>query len=63
MADRSGLTNGLAIVIASLSAVVLILSLRTPLERFRRVFRQSVPVLGLAAVLDLIAGFAVRKKT
>ena len=62
LADRSGLTNGLAIVIASVSAVVLILSLRTPLERFRRVFRQSIPVLGLAAILDLIAGFVVEKR-
>ena len=62
LADRSDLTNGLAIVIASLSAIVLILSLRSPLERFRRVFRQSIPVLGLAAILDLIAGFVVEKR-
>ena len=62
LADRSGLTNSLALVIISVSIIVLILSLRTSLERFRRVFRQSVPVLGLAAVLDLIAGFAVEKR-
>ena len=62
LADRSDLTNGLAVAIASVSAVVLILSLRTPLERFRRVFRQSIPILGLAAILDLIAGFVVEKR-
>ena len=62
LADRSDLTNGLAMVIALVSAVVLIFSLRSPLERFRRVFRQSIPVLGLAAILDLIAGFVVEKR-
>ena len=62
LADRSDLTNGLAMVIALVSAIVLILSLRSPLERFRRVFRQSIPVLGLAAILDLIAGFVVEKR-
>ena len=62
LADRSDLTNGLAVAIASVAAVVLILSLRTPLERFRRVFRQSIPILGLAAILDLIAGFVVEKR-
>lgn len=62
LADRSDLTNGLALVIALVSIIVLIFSLRTSLERFRRVFRQSIPVLGLAVILDLIAGFVVEKR-
>ena len=37
LADRSDLTNSLALVIISVSIIVLILSLRTSLERFRRV--------------------------
>ena len=62
LADRSDLTIGLALVIALVSIIVLIFSLRTSLERFRRVFRQSIPVLGLAVILDLIAGFVVEKR-
>ena len=62
LADRSDLTNGLALVIALVSIIVLIFSLRTSLERFRRVFLQSIPVLGLAVILDLIAGFVVEKR-
>jgi mgtE-like transporter len=62
LADRSDTTNGLALSIVLFSAVVLFFSLRTSLERFRRVFRQSVPVLAFAAILDLIAGFVVEKR-
>ena len=62
LANRSGLTNGLALVIVLVSIIVLIFSLRTSLERFRRVFRQSIPVLGLAVILDLMAGFVVEKR-
>ena len=62
LADRSDLTNGLALFIAIVSAVVLISSFKTPLDRFRRIFRQSIPVLGFAVVLDLIAGFVVERR-
>jgi mgtE-like transporter len=62
LADRSSLTNGLAAFVSLISVIVLIFSFRTSLERFKRVFRQSIPVLGLAAVLDLIAGFVVEKR-
>ena len=62
LANRSGLTNGLALVIVLVSIIVLIFSLRTSLERFSRVFRQSIPVLGLAVILDLMAGFVVEKR-
>ena len=62
LADRSDLTNGLALFIAIVSAVVLISSFKTSLDRFRRIFRQSIPVLGFAVVLDLIAGFVVERR-
>ena len=62
LADRSDLTNGLALFIAIVSAVVLIFSFKTSLDRFRRIFRQSIPVLGFAVVLDLIAGFVVERR-
>ncbi len=62
LADRSDLTNGLALFIATVSAVVLIFSFKTSLDRFRRIFRQSIPVLGFAVVLDLIAGFVVERR-
>ena len=62
LADRSDLTNGLALFIATVSAIVLIFSFKTSLDRFRRIFRQSIPVLGFAVVLDLIAGFVVERR-
>jgi len=62
LADRSDLTNGLALFISIFSAVVLISSFKTSLDRFRRIFRQSIPVLGFAVVLDLIAGFVVERR-
>ena len=62
LAGRSGFTNSLALLIACISVIVLILSFKTSHDRFRRIFRQSIPVLGFAVVLDLIAGFVVEKR-
>ncbi len=50
-----------ALVVFSL--VVLVLSLRSKLEDFRRIVIESIPVLTMALVLSTLAGVAVEKRT
>ena len=62
LVTRSRFTDLLAVVLGVVAVVALVLSWRTPLEKLRRIVRQSVPVLGLAVVLDLVAGLTFEKR-
>jgi mgtE-like transporter len=62
LADRSGLTDGLAAALATVSVGVLVVAWRIPTDRLRGIVRQSVPVLGVAAVFDLVAGLTLEKR-
>ena len=62
LANTSGLTNTLAVLILSISLIFLLFSIRSTHDRFRQIFRQSIPVLGLAIFLDLVAGFVIEQR-
>ncbi len=62
LADRAGLTDVLGLGLAALAFVVLVAAWCTPLEEVRQIVRQSVPVLIVAGVLDLVAGVAIEKR-
>ncbi len=62
VAGRSGVTGlvgAVSVVVASLSLVA---AWRSRREQVRTIVRQSVPVLGAAALLDLIAGVTVERR-
>ena len=62
LADRAGLTDALGLGVLAAAFVVLVVAWRTPLDEVRRIVRQSVPVLVVAGVLDLVAGVTVEKR-
>jgi len=62
LADRSGLTSTVAVVAVVVAAVGLIAAWRTGLREVRRITRQSVPVLIVAVLVDLVAGITVEKR-
>jgi len=62
LADRAGLTAALGLGVVAAAFVVLVAAWRTPLDEVRRIVRQSVPVLAVAGVLDLVAGVTVEKR-
>ena len=62
LADRAGLTDALGLGVVAAAFVVLVAAWRTPLDEVRRIVRQSVPVLAVAGVLDLVAGVTVEKR-
>lgn len=51
---------GLLLLVGALA--VLVQTLRSELEIFREIFRESLPVLGIALVLSTLAGIAVEKQ-
>ena len=62
LANRAGLTDALGLGVVATAFVVLVVAWRTPLDEVRRIVRQSVPVLAVAGVLDLVAGVTVEKR-
>jgi len=62
LADRAGLTDALGLVAGVLAAAALVVAWRSPLDAVRRIVRQSVPVLAVAGVLDLVAGVTIEKR-
>ena len=62
LADRAGLTDALGLGVVAAAFVALVAAWRTPLNEVRRIVRQSVPVLAVAGVLDLVAGVTVEKR-
>ena len=53
-------SSDLALVGGSL--VVLVAAWRAPIEEVGRIVRQSVPVLGVAIVIDLLAGITIERR-
>ena len=62
LAGAGDLTGVLAWLLAAAVAVSLVAALRTRRDRLREIVRQSVPVLVVAALLDLVAGVIVEKR-
>jgi len=62
LADRGGLTDATAGLLGASAVVVLVVAWRVRLDDLRRIFRQSVPVLAVAGILDLVAGVTVEKR-
>ena len=62
LADRGGMTDAVAGLVGAAAVVVLVAAWRARLDDLRRIIRQSVPVLVVAAVLDLVAGVTVEKR-
>ena len=62
LAGAGDLTGVLAWLLAAAAAVSLVAVLRTRRDRLREIVRQSVPVLVVAALLDLVAGVTVEKR-
>lgn len=55
------LSASLGVVLAAVAVVALVWGLRTPLPELRRIVRESVPVLVVAAALSAMAGIALEK--
>ncbi|HIM66535.1 MAG TPA: hypothetical protein EYM46_08235 [Acidimicrobiia bacterium] len=62
LAGAGDLTGVLAWLLAAAVAVSLVAALRTRRDRLREIVRQSVPVLVVSALLDLVAGVTVEKR-
>ena len=62
LAGAGDLTGVLAWLLAAAAAVSLVAALRPRRDRLREIVRQSVPVLVVAALLDLVAGVIVEKR-
>ncbi|MBH99358.1 MAG: hypothetical protein CL467_02000 [Acidimicrobiaceae bacterium] len=62
LAKQSEVVDLLAAVLGFAAVAVLIAAWRTRLDDVRRIVRQSVPILLLAGILDLLAGVAVEKR-
>ena len=62
LANRAGLTDALGLGVVAAAFVALVAAWRTPRDEVRRIVRQSVPVLAVAGVLDLVAGVTVEKR-
>ena len=62
LAGAGDLTGVLAWLLAAAAAVSLVAALRTRRDRLREIVHQSVPVLVVAALLDLVAGVIVEKR-
>ncbi|MBR11559.1 MAG: hypothetical protein CL442_04560 [Acidimicrobiaceae bacterium] len=62
LADRGGMTDAVAGLAGAAAVVVLVAAWRARLDDLRRIVRQSVPVLVVAVLLDLVAGVTVEKR-
>lgn len=62
LVDRGSLTTTVAALALGLTAVTVAATLRSQLETFRQIVRESMPVLVVALVLSTLAGIAVEKQ-
>lgn len=62
LADRASFTEVLAAVVSLVSVAVLLAAWRAGLTDLRRIVRQSVPILVVAGILDLLAGVTLEKR-
>ncbi len=60
--DRSTLSDVLAVALAAVTAVALAAVLATGSVAIRQILRESIPVLVLAGLFDLLAGLTVEKQ-
>lgn len=58
----TGVTPAVATVCALAGVVALVMSLRARLPILRRIARESLPILALAGLVDVIAGITVQKR-
>ena len=61
LAGHSGFTEVLGGGLGAAAVVVLVAAWRSPLIDARRIVRQSLPVLAVAGVLDLVAGVTIER--
>ena len=61
-AGRGSASTALAVALVGGSLVVLLAAWRAPIEEVGRIVRQSVPVLGVAIVIDLLAGITIERR-
>ncbi len=62
LAGIGGVTPAVAILVSVLSVVGVVWGLRTPHRMLREIIRESLPILIVAAILDLIAGITIEKR-
>ncbi|MGH9000178.1 MAG: magnesium transporter [Acidimicrobiia bacterium] len=62
LVDRSWLTDGIAGVCIAGAFAVLVLALRSKRVAFRRIIRESLPILAVAGVVDVVAGLTIEKR-
>ncbi|MBW3574110.1 MAG: magnesium transporter [Actinobacteria bacterium] len=55
-------TDAVGVALAGLTAVALVVSLRSPLRLFVRILRESIPILCLAGLISILAGIAIEKR-
>jgi mgtE-like transporter len=58
----TGFTPAVAVICAGAGVIALVLSLRARLPILRGIVRQSLPLLALAGLVDIIAGITVEKR-
>ena len=62
LADVGGVTTTIAVVSTVASVIVAVWAVRSPLPILRAVMRESLPILTVAGILDLIAGITIEKR-
>lgn len=62
LAGIGGVTPTIAAIVSVLSVIGVVWTLRTPRPMLRNIVRESLPILLLAGVLDLIAGVTIEKR-
>lgn len=62
LVDIGGVTPAIAWASTGLSVVAVVWAVRSPLPILRAVMRESIPILTVAGILDLIAGITIEKR-
>ncbi|MDH4169275.1 MAG: magnesium transporter, partial [Acidimicrobiia bacterium] len=60
--DHGALTTVLAVALVTAAAIGVVAALRSSLDRVRQITIESLPVLAVAGVLDLVAGVTIEKR-
>ncbi|MGI9601934.1 MAG: magnesium transporter [Acidimicrobiales bacterium] len=60
--NRGQWTSGLAVALLVAAFLALVVGLRSDLDRVREITRESIPVLALAGLFDLVAGVSIEKR-
>ena len=62
IAGVGGVTTMVAVIVSVLSLIGVVTALRSPLTILKTVVRESLPILTIAGVLDLVAGITIEKR-